>query len=83
MLDESSGLQLKGQSLITLIWGKMSARDLTSVVFPEPFGPRMRSPPILGFMAFIKMANLSLSRSTMAEKGRTTRLDMWLSTNLF
>jgi hypothetical protein len=31
----------------------------------------------------MRIASLSLSRFTMEEKGRTTRLDIWLSTNVF
>jgi hypothetical protein len=50
----------------------MSAKALTKVVFPEPFGPRIKTPPILGLMAFISRASLSLSRETTPEKGKTT-----------
>ncbi len=68
----SYGLQLKGHPLTTLILGRISANARTIVVFPEPLGPRINSPPILGFMAFIRMASLSFSRLTIAENGKVT-----------
>jgi hypothetical protein len=73
MLEGSSGLQLNGQFLITLIFGRTSAKERTIVLFPEPFGPLMSKPPIFGLIAFIKMASLSLSKPTIEEKGRTSR----------
>ena len=74
MLDGSLGLQLKEQSFTTAVSGKMSAKARTIVVLPEPFGPRINTPPILGLIAFIKTASLSLSKPTMAEKGKRIRL---------
>jgi hypothetical protein len=73
MLEGSSGLQLNGQFLITLIFGRTSAKERTIVLFPEPFGPLMSKPPIFGLIAFIKMASLSLSKPTIEEKGRSSR----------
>jgi hypothetical protein len=72
MLDGSLGLQLNGQSLTTLIFGRMSAEDRTMVLFPEPFGPLISKPPILGLIAFIKIANFSLSKPTIAENEKTS-----------
>jgi hypothetical protein len=64
---------------MTLIFGRMSANDLTIVVFPDPFGPLMSTPPIFGLIAFIKIANLSLSKPTIAENGKT---NLFLCTSL-
>lgn len=72
MFDGSYGLQLKGQFFTVFMLGRMSAKARTTVVFPEPFGPRMSSPPTFGFMALIMMASFSLSKPTMAENGNTT-----------
>jgi hypothetical protein len=73
MFEGSSGLQLNGWSFTTVIFGNMSTKARTIVVFPEPFGPRMSTPPILGLMALIRMASFSLSMLTKAEKGKTVR----------
>jgi hypothetical protein len=69
MLEESSGLQLKEQSSATLTLGKTGINALTAVVFPDPFGPRIRSPPIFGLTALRISANFKSSRETMAENG--------------
>ena len=69
MLDRSYGLQLNGQSLTVCIFGRMSASPRTTVVFPEPFGPRISTPPIFGLIALMRVASFSLSNATMAEKG--------------
>ena len=50
--SSSSGSQLKAQPLITLIGGNRSAKALTAVVLPVPLSPFIRTPPILGFIAF-------------------------------
>ena len=81
MFDGSFGLQLNGWSFTTVIFGSMSTRARTMVVFPEPFGPRMRAPPIFGLMALMRIASLSLSRLTKAEKGKTIRFCIFKGTS--
>lgn len=73
MLVGSVGLQLKWQIVDTVIFGRMSARARTTVVLPEPFGPRINTPPTFGLIALMSMANRSLSRSTIAENGKSVR----------
>ena len=72
ILDGSRGLQLNGQLSTILILGRISAKARTIVLFPEPFGPLTSKPPIFGLIALIKMASLSLSKPTIAEKGKTS-----------
>jgi len=50
----------------------MPAKARTIVLFPEPFGPLISKPPTFGLIALIKMASLSLSKPTIAEKGKTS-----------
>jgi len=76
MFEGSSGLQLNGQSFTVLMSGKTSASALTAVVFPEPFEPLIRTPPILGFTAFKISASLRSSRDTIAEKGKVVASDI-------
>ena len=71
MLDGSWGLQLKGQFLTASIFGKTLVSPRTTVVFPEPLGPRIKTPPIFGLIALIIIASFSLSKETMAENGYT------------
>ncbi len=68
------GLQLKRQIVDKVIFGNMSAKARTTVVLPEPFGPRIKTPPIFGLIALISIASRSLSRSTTAENGNSARL---------
>ncbi len=65
---------MNGHPFTTSTGGSMSASALTAVVFPEPFGPRIRTPPIFGSTALIIRANFSFSRPTMAVNGNTTLL---------
>jgi diketogulonate reductase-like aldo/keto reductase len=76
MFEGSFGLQLNGQSFTVLMSGKTSASALTAVVFPEPFEPLIRTPPILGFTAFKISASLSSSSDTIAEKGKVVASDI-------
>jgi len=47
----SLGLQLKGQPAIVFIDGKISEKELTNSDLPDPLGPEIRAPPILGSIA--------------------------------
>jgi hypothetical protein len=76
MLEGSSGLQLNEQSFDTLTLGSMSAKALTTVVFPDPFEPLIKTPPILGLTAFKTNASLSSSSETIAEKGKLATSDI-------
>jgi hypothetical protein len=51
----------------------MSVKERTIVVFPDPLGPLISIPPILGLIALIKIASLSLFNATIAENGKTNR----------
>jgi len=73
MFVGSLGLQLKWQIVDVVILGNISAKARTTVVLPEPFGPRIKTPPIFGLIALISIASRSLSRSTMAENGNSVR----------
>jgi len=75
MLVGSLGLQLKGQPFTTWMGGRMSARALTLLLFPVPFWPLMRSPPIMGFTALRSRASFISSWPTRAENGYTTLVD--------
>jgi len=55
--------------------GRMSARALTLLLFPVPFWPLMRSPPIMGFTALRSRASFISSWPTRAENGYTTLVD--------
>ena len=66
----SSGSQLKAQPLITFIGGKRSAKALTAVVFPVPLSPLIKTPPILGFIAFSIRDFLTSSWPTIAVNGK-------------
>ncbi len=65
------GLHPKRQSSTTLTSGSKSARALTTVVFPVPFGPEMRTPPIRGLTPFRTRASLRRSRPTIDVNGST------------
>ncbi len=69
MFVGSVGLQLKGHPLTTFTSGRMSTRALTELLFPVPFCPRIRSPPIIGLTAFSRRARFSSDCPTNAENG--------------
>ena len=55
------GLQLKGQLAMVWIGGKISERALTKRDLPEPFGPEIRAPPILGSITLRSKTVFALS----------------------
>ncbi|KAG0486458.1 hypothetical protein HPP92_008553 [Vanilla planifolia] len=65
----SSGSELKGSPMTTLISGRRSTSDRTAVDLPVPRSPIIITPPIFGSMTFSMRHSFISSCPTMAEKG--------------
>src|SRR5262249_49075583 len=66
----------KGQPATTSISGNRRESARTAVDFAVPLWPRIRTPPIIGLMAFSSNASLIDSCPTMAVNGNTARVRM-------
>jgi hypothetical protein len=69
MFVGSSGLHWKGHSSTYSISGRISEKALTKRDLPEPLGPDIKTPPIVGFIAFRIKDVFTFSCPTMAVKG--------------
>ena len=65
----SEGLQLKGHPATLSIMGRILDRALTSKDFPEPFGPEIIAPPMVGSTVFKMRAFFAFPCPAMAGNG--------------
>src|ERR1700694_187116 len=75
----SDGSQPKWQPSTTLCSGRSLASARTAVDLPVPFSPRMRTPPIVGTIAFKIRASFIDSWPTIAVKGKLCRSSVTLT----
>jgi hypothetical protein len=70
ILVGSFGLHLKGHPDINSLFGRTSWNAFTRSDFPDPLGPEIRAPPIVGSIALSMRTVFASSCPTIALKGK-------------